>query len=181
MGTGAGAGRVRCRGRALVGSVLTLATLGLAGCGSGSGTPADGLVAPAGATSAGVPGAIGTAPPGETTSGGAGGGEAGPADRLTGSPDGTGISGFVQRNPCPTGQAKTCDAPRSPLPAAVTVTGADGATHQVSTDALGRFLVDVPAGQYRITATTEEPGHTCGEVDVTVSAGEYLPADVDCS
>lgn len=98
----------------------------------------------------------------------------------------SGVEGLVHLGPqCP---VETEGEPCDDQPAAaveVTVSeqvagemyGAGEPVAQTTTDALGRFRVAVPPGDYVVTA---EAGMFCEFMDAHVTAGAYVTVDVPC-
>jgi hypothetical protein len=98
----------------------------------------------------------------------------------------SGVAGAVHLGPqCP---VESVDEPCADQPAAgVTVTVSDqlpgeayAAGKEVArgtTDSHGEFRIDVPPGEYVVTA---EAGMSCELMDVRVAAGEYAAVEVPC-
>jgi len=95
---------------------------------------------------------------------------------------GSGVEGMVSASPtCPVERADQPCPPR-PVQTEVRVVRGDGsvaARGHSGTD--GKFRVEVSAGHYRLEADYPSgPGRGCSAVDVTVEAGRFTHADIDC-
>jgi hypothetical protein len=85
---------------------------------------------------------------------------------------GTGIRGSVSIGPqCPVEQANS-PCPDRPFQGQVQATAADGATTTTTTDADGRFTVDVSPGTYDVVALTTNGGGPPTAIPQTVVVRE---------
>jgi hypothetical protein len=90
-------------------------------------------------------------------------------------PPGTGIRGIVMLGPtCPV-ESVTSPCPDRPFEGDVLATASDGATAEASTDALGRFTMDLRAGTYVVVAIVPNEGGppTAVPQRVKVRTGSY--------
>jgi hypothetical protein len=90
-------------------------------------------------------------------------------------PAGTGIRGVVTLGPsCPV-ETVTSPCPDTPFQGDVTATASDGTTTTVTTDAQGRFAMDLREGTYVVVAVTPNGSGppTAVPQTVQVDAGAY--------
>jgi len=86
-------------------------------------------------------------------------------------PAGTGITGVVTLGPsCPV-ETVTSPCPDTPYRGDVTATASDGTTTTVTTDARGRFTMDLREGTYVVVALTPNGGGLPTPVPQTVEVG----------
>ena len=84
---------------------------------------------------------------------------------------GSGIAGAVYRSAC--GSQVDCAAPPEPVAAGVQVSRVGAATVIASarTNAVGRFQLAVPAGDYKVRANPDDTSVRCEPAAVTVADG----------
>ncbi|MGZ5305865.1 MAG: hypothetical protein ACXWEG_03945 [Actinomycetota bacterium] len=90
-------------------------------------------------------------------------------------PPGTGINGVVKLGPtCPV-ESLASPCPDRPFQGGVRATASDGSTTTVSTDAQGRFTMDLRAGTYVVVAISVSGGGPPTPVPQTVQVrtGSY--------
>jgi hypothetical protein len=83
-------------------------------------------------------------------------------------PPGTGVRGIVMLGPtCPV-ESATSPCPDRPFEGDVLATASDGSTTEASTDAQGRFTIDLRAGTYVVVAIVPNGGGPPAAVPQTV-------------
>ncbi len=97
-------------------------------------------------------------------------------------PAGTGIEGNVRISPTHGGPIKEGEPDSAPLTnATIIIETATGTTQTVTTDAQGRFKIELPAGRYSIrTEKTGMRGRGCGLTDIEVAAGKFKQVELKC-
>jgi hypothetical protein len=95
--------------------------------------------------------------------------------------DHTGVKGTVMAGPtCP---VERFDQPCPPQPVEGTVTAIDSRNHiaaTTSTDADGRYALDLVPGRYTLQVAVDGPLPSCPDTAVTVTTGAPTTADIDC-
>lgn len=94
---------------------------------------------------------------------------------------GTGIRGTVSVGPqCPVEQANS-PCPDVPFEGDVEVTSADGSVWRVTTDAQGRFTIDLVPGSYTVVAKTDGSGGPPTPIPMTavVRQGSYTQVTLE--
>jgi hypothetical protein len=96
-------------------------------------------------------------------------------------PPGTGIRGVVELGPtCPV-ESLTSPCPDRPFQGDVVATASDGSTTEVSTDAQGRFTMDLRGGTYVVVAVVANGGGppTAVPQTVEVRTGSYAQVTLE--
>jgi hypothetical protein len=96
-------------------------------------------------------------------------------------PPGTGIRGVVKLGPaCPV-ESLASPCPDRPFQGDVRATASDGATSTVSTDAQGRFTMNLRAGTYVVVAVSPSGSGLPTPVPQTVQVqtGSYAPVTLE--
>jgi hypothetical protein len=90
----------------------------------------------------------------------------------------SGVRGVVRVGPmCPVEVAGS-PCPPGPWSGTVRATSSDGEVHEVTTDDAGSFSLPLPPGDYVVVAVTDPPSPTGIPLEVTVSDGSYVTADL---